>query len=59
MGRLGRLDGFVADILDAIPVTKPDLRAELTPREMQLLRKLPSLATLEEIAEALSCPSTP
>lgn len=53
MSRLGRLDRFVAELLDAIPATRAGIAAELTPREMELLRELPSLATLEEIAESL------
>ncbi|HEX6351448.1 LuxR C-terminal-related transcriptional regulator [Actinophytocola sp.] len=50
VGRLGRLNQFVEKLLHLIPVNGPDLTIELTPREAQLLRELPSLATLEEIA---------
>ncbi|MFD2417342.1 LuxR C-terminal-related transcriptional regulator [Amycolatopsis pigmentata] len=53
LGRLGRLDPFVEEILDAIPPAPAGVTAELTPREVQLLRELPSLATIEEIAGSL------
>ena len=53
MGRLGPLDRFVEELLEAIPPAQPGVAAELTPREVQLLRELPSLATIEEIAAAL------
>lgn len=49
-GRLGHLDHFAQRLLDAIPATGPDLAADLTPREVQLLRELPAPTTLEEIA---------
>lgn len=50
VGRLGRLSHFVEKLLHVIPAAAVDLTVELTPREAQLLRELPSLATLEEIA---------
>jgi LuxR family maltose regulon positive regulatory protein len=50
VGRLGRLNQFVEKLLAVIPAGGPDLTTELTPREAQLLRELPSLATVEEIA---------
>ena len=50
VGRLGRLNQFVERLLQVIPASGPDHIVELTPREAQLLRELPSLATLEEIA---------
>jgi LuxR family maltose regulon positive regulatory protein len=50
VGRLGRLNQFVERLLAVIPANGPDHTIELTPREAQLLRELPSLATLEEIA---------
>jgi LuxR family transcriptional regulator, maltose regulon positive regulatory protein len=54
IGRLGRLDAFVSEMMDAIPAApRPADTAELTPREVQLLRELPSLATIEEIAATL------
>jgi LuxR family maltose regulon positive regulatory protein len=54
IGRLGRLDAFVSELMDAIPAApRPADTAELTPREVQLLRELPSLATIEEIAATL------
>lgn len=54
IGRLGRLDQFVAELVEAIPAAaRPADTAELTPREVQLLRELPSLATIEEIAATL------
>jgi LuxR family transcriptional regulator, maltose regulon positive regulatory protein len=53
LGRLGRLDPFVEEVLDAIPPAPAGVTAELTPREVQLLRELPSLATIEEIAGSL------
>jgi len=53
MGRLGHLDAFVEQVMDAIPPAHLGVRAELTPREVQLLRELPSLATIEEIAGTL------
>lgn len=53
LGRLGRLDPFVEEVLEAIPPAPAGVTAELTPREVQLLRELPSLATIEEIAGSL------
>ncbi|HKS46870.1 MAG TPA: LuxR C-terminal-related transcriptional regulator [Amycolatopsis sp.] len=53
LGRLGRLDPFVEEVLEAIPPAPAGVTAELTPREVQLLRELPSLATIEEIASSL------
>jgi LuxR family maltose regulon positive regulatory protein len=50
VGRLGRLNHFVEKLLHVIPAAAMDITVELTPREAQLLRELPSLATLEEIA---------
>jgi LuxR family transcriptional regulator, maltose regulon positive regulatory protein len=50
VGRLGRLNQFVERLLAVIPANGPDQTIELTTREAQLLRELPSLATLEEIA---------
>jgi LuxR family maltose regulon positive regulatory protein len=50
LSRLGRLDPFVEEILGAIPAESQGVTAELTPREMQLLGELPTLATIEEIA---------
>ncbi|WP_236794483.1 LuxR C-terminal-related transcriptional regulator [Amycolatopsis sp. GM8] len=51
-GRFGRLDEFVADVLAALPPSQP-VEPELTTREAQLLRELPSLATVDEIAASL------
>jgi LuxR family maltose regulon positive regulatory protein len=51
-GRLGRLDSFLAVVLDALPADGRDT-TELTPREVRLLRELPSLSTVEEIATTL------
>ncbi|WP_166459485.1 LuxR C-terminal-related transcriptional regulator [Amycolatopsis pithecellobii] len=51
-GRFGRLDEFVADVVAALPPGQP-VEPELTAREAQLLRELPSLATVEEIAAAM------
>ncbi|TNC21885.1 LuxR C-terminal-related transcriptional regulator [Amycolatopsis alkalitolerans] len=53
LGEMGRLDPFAREVLDAIPAAGPGLSTELTPREVQLLRELPSLATIEEIAATL------
>jgi len=52
-GRLGRLNDFVTELLNVIPTGGPGIAAELTPREMEVLRELPSLSTLEEIAASL------
>ncbi|WP_160148914.1 LuxR C-terminal-related transcriptional regulator [Amycolatopsis alkalitolerans] len=51
-GRFGRLDPFVAGVVAALPAGRP-AEPELTAREAQLLRELPSLATVEEIAATL------
>ena len=48
-GRMGRLNDFVASLRDAFSASDKDIVA-LTPREVELLRELPSLATVEEIA---------
>jgi LuxR family transcriptional regulator, maltose regulon positive regulatory protein len=53
-GRFGRRDGFVERILEAArPLSDTGTEAErLTPGELTVLRELPSLLSLREIAEA-------
>ena len=53
VGRSGHLDPFVDELLAAIAVEPSGVSAELTPREMSLLKELPSLATVDEIAVKL------
>jgi LuxR family maltose regulon positive regulatory protein len=53
VGRSGHLDPFVDELLVAIAVEPSGVSAELTPREMLLLKELPSLATVDEIAGKL------
>ena len=53
VGRLGLFDGFATEVLAAIPPASPSTMAELTPRELQLLRELPSMETVEEMARSL------
>ena len=55
-GRFGSADGFVADLFDrARQRETPELSAAaLTPRELELLRDLPSRMTTREIADARS-----
>ncbi|WP_170160434.1 LuxR C-terminal-related transcriptional regulator [Prauserella muralis] len=47
-GRLGWAESFVGDVLAAMPAASAG--ANLSPREVELLRELPSMSTLEEIA---------
>jgi len=53
VGRFGRLDGFVEDVLTRIPVEPNAMVGALTPREHELLAELPSMRTTDEIAEGL------
>jgi len=56
-GRFGHLEAFVDRILEQLPTTDPEggsAASRLTPAELSLLRDLPSLLTLREIAEARS-----
>jgi LuxR family transcriptional regulator, maltose regulon positive regulatory protein len=56
-GRFGRYEAFVDRILDRLPPTADDddhATQRLTPAELDILRDLPSLLTLREIAEARS-----
>jgi len=56
-GRFGRSEAFVDRLLAHLPPSTPDEhddRARLTPAELEILRDLPSLLTLREIAEARS-----
>ncbi len=56
-GRFGRTEAFVDRILDRLPSSTADERdalVRLTPAELELLRELPSLLTLREVAEARS-----
>jgi LuxR family maltose regulon positive regulatory protein len=49
--RLGSQEPFAREVLRALePVREADLADPLTPREADLLRLLPSLQTLDEIA---------
>ncbi|NED98583.1 LuxR C-terminal-related transcriptional regulator [Phytoactinopolyspora halotolerans] len=59
LGRFGGHDGFVAEVLDVThravggaDATGGAARDTLTARELELLRDLPSMLTLEEIASA-------
>jgi LuxR family transcriptional regulator, maltose regulon positive regulatory protein len=54
-GRFGRRELFVEQVLDAVPsrASEPGHEADrLTPGELAVLRELPSLLSLREIAEA-------
>jgi len=53
VGRSGRLDGFLEELLTLV-AQPPGGTLELTEREVELLRELPTLATVEEIAVQLS-----
>lgn len=56
-GRFGRSESFVDRILERLPSTAPhegDDLTRLTPAELEILRDLPSLLTVREIAEARS-----
>ncbi|MCT2584584.1 LuxR C-terminal-related transcriptional regulator [Actinophytocola gossypii] len=53
VGRLGQLDTFAAEVLEAMPATPQGTGAELSPREARLLLELPSLSTTEEIASTM------
>ncbi len=55
-GRFGRSEAFVDRILERLSTTADDSDAlvRLTPAELEILRDLPSLLTLREIAEARS-----
>ena len=56
-GRYAHLEAFVDRILEQLPTTDPEGgngASRLTPAELSLLRDLPSLLTLREIAEARS-----
>ncbi len=58
-GRFGRSEGFVDQILErsdsrSPSTTEVDPLLRLTPAELEILRDLPSLLTLREIAEARS-----
>ena len=56
-GRFGRSEALVDRILDRLPPTADDhdhATHRLTPAELEILRELPSLLTLREIAEARS-----
>ncbi|WP_216216601.1 LuxR C-terminal-related transcriptional regulator [Amycolatopsis aidingensis] len=52
-GRFGRMDGFAATVLDALPAQPAGTADTLTSRELELLTELPSMRTAEEIAESL------
>jgi LuxR family maltose regulon positive regulatory protein len=52
-GRLGRLDPFAAHVLDSLPAPTHSPGPALSPRELDLLRELPSMRTLDEIAGTL------
>lgn len=52
-GRFGRLEPFVGEVLSALPSAGRETVVELTPREMALLKELPSMGTVEEIAANL------
>jgi LuxR family transcriptional regulator, maltose regulon positive regulatory protein len=54
-GRFGRSEAFVDRILERLPPTtadESDALVRLTPAELEILRDLPSLLTVREIAEA-------
>jgi LuxR family transcriptional regulator, maltose regulon positive regulatory protein len=52
-GRFGRHDPFVEQVLDAVPPLEGGQAVErLTPGELAVLRELPSLLSLPEIADA-------
>jgi LuxR family transcriptional regulator, maltose regulon positive regulatory protein len=56
-GRFGRTEAFVDRILERLPTTNTDdteTLVRLTPAELEILRDLPSLLSLREIAEARS-----
>ena len=56
-GRFGRSEAFVDRILEGLPSTaedQGDALLRLTPSELEILRDLPSLLTLREIAETRS-----
>jgi LuxR family transcriptional regulator, maltose regulon positive regulatory protein len=56
-GRFGRSEAFVDRILERLPATtdrEQDALVRLTPAELEILRDLPSLLTLREIAQARS-----
>jgi LuxR family transcriptional regulator, maltose regulon positive regulatory protein len=56
-GRYGRNEAFVDQLLERLTTTSTDERdalLRLTPAEMEILRDLPSLLSLREIAEARS-----
>lgn len=53
LGRLGQFEGFAMEVLDTITPASFWTTAELTPREIQLLRELPSMGTIKEIASSL------
>lgn len=52
-GRFGRLEPFASKVFAAIPAPLPDLTDGLTNREQALLAELPSMRTVEEIADSL------
>ncbi|MBM7773796.1 LuxR family maltose regulon positive regulatory protein [Actinokineospora baliensis] len=51
-GRFGRLDGFAVRTLSALPVDTATADP-LTSRELELLLELPSMRTVDEIAESM------
>lgn len=53
VGRLGRLDPFVEDLLTRLPAAPDGMVGALTPREHELLIELPSMRTTDEIADGL------
>jgi LuxR family maltose regulon positive regulatory protein len=53
IGRFGQLESFAATVLDTLPASAPTLIDGLTERERDLLVELPSMRTVEEIAESL------
>jgi LuxR family maltose regulon positive regulatory protein len=52
-GRFGRHEDFVVDALAVIPLDGSRQTQPLTPRELQLLAELPSMSTVNQMAERL------
>lgn len=52
-GRFGRLETFATTAREALPVRVHDLADGLTEREQALLAELPSMRTVEEIAQTM------
>jgi LuxR family transcriptional regulator, maltose regulon positive regulatory protein len=53
VGRFGRLEAFVEDVLHAVPGRPLGPAERLSERELEVLAELPSLRTMEEIANDL------